>query len=120
MLFPIYKRIRELRKNLGLTQSEFAEKIGVDSKMISYYENGKSLPSVDALVKIAELFDVSIDYLLLENAPKRSLKQMGDVELMEQISELDKLTEEDRESIKHIIKSLITKNKVKDLMASAS
>jgi transcriptional regulator with XRE-family HTH domain len=117
---PIFKRIKELRKNKGFTQGELAEKMNFDSKMISYYENGKSIPSVDALIKLAEIFDVSVDYLLFEDSPKRSLKQPGDKELIEQMSELDKLTEEDQYSIKHIIKSLIAKNKVKEFINKAS
>ncbi len=117
---PISQRIKELRKIKGVTQGELAEEIGVDMKMVSYYETGKSIPSVDALIKIAMIFDVTVDYLLFEDSPKRPLKQTGDNELIEMLSELDKLTEEDKQSMKHIIKSLITKNKVTDLVTRAS
>jgi transcriptional regulator with XRE-family HTH domain len=117
---PINIKFKELRKSLGLTQEELANKMGVDSKMISFYENGKSMPSIDAFIKLAEIFDVSADYLLFEDSPKRPLKQSGDKELLEQMAEFDKLTEEDKNSLKHIIKSFIAKNQVKDFMSKVS
>ncbi|MCP4137601.1 MAG: helix-turn-helix transcriptional regulator [bacterium] len=114
---PIAKRLKELRKEKNLKQNELAEQMGMDNKMISHYENGKSIPSIDALMKIAVIFDISVDYLLFEESPRRPLKQSGDRELIEYVSNMDKLTEEDRDSIKHIIKSLIVKNKVKSFMS---
>ncbi len=117
---PIDRRIKELRKEKGLTQGELAQKIDVDIKMISYYENGKSVPSIDVLIKLAETFDVTVDYLLFEDTPKRPLHQSGDPELIEQMANLDKLTEEDRSSLKHIINSLVAKNRVKDFISKVS
>ena len=56
--------IKELRKKHKLTQSELANKIGVTTSSIGMYETEVRQPSYGVLCKIAEVFDVSVDYLL--------------------------------------------------------
>lgn len=57
-------RIREYRLKRGLTQGQIAEKLGMTEANFSSYERGKSIPPGDKLKQIAELLDVSTDYLL--------------------------------------------------------
>ena len=59
------ERLRRLRRDANITQSDLASHIGVVPSAIGKYErlNG-AYPSVDALIKIADYFNVSIDYLL--------------------------------------------------------
>lgn len=57
-------RIQELRKEAGMTQAELAAKIGVNPVTMSRYENGDRHPKIDKLEKMAELFVVTVDYLL--------------------------------------------------------
>lgn len=54
----------ELRKNRDMSQEELADKIGVSQKSISKYEKQDVRPSWEAMINIANLFNVSIDYLL--------------------------------------------------------
>ena len=56
--------LRELRKDHGMTQADLAEKLSLSPLTISAYECGRSSPDDDIKVKIAQLFDVSLDYLL--------------------------------------------------------
>lgn len=58
------KFIAELRKEQGLTQEQFGEKIGVTNKTVSRWETGNYLPPADALMIMSELFGVSINELL--------------------------------------------------------
>lgn len=59
------ERLRRLRKDFDITQSQLAEVIGVVPSAIGKYERlPQSFPSVEALVKIADYFNVSIDFLL--------------------------------------------------------
>lgn len=58
------KRLYELRENANLKQTELAEKVSLKSSAISKYEKGLTQPSMDTLMKFAELFNVSTDYLL--------------------------------------------------------
>lgn len=60
----MYFRLYELRKAKNMTQQRLAVDLGIDQTSISSYECGKYLPTVEVLVKIAEYFGVSTDYLL--------------------------------------------------------
>lgn len=57
-------RLKEIRKENNLTQSELGKILGVGKTTISMYENGNSTPNDEIKLKIAEDFDVSLDYLL--------------------------------------------------------
>ena len=56
--------IAKLRKEKGLTQEQFGDKMGVTNKTVSRWETGKYLPPADVLLLMSELFDVSINELL--------------------------------------------------------
>ena len=58
------ERIKTLRKEKGLTQSQLADKLGVTDKAVSKWEVGEANPDIELLAKLAEIFDVTIDYLL--------------------------------------------------------
>ncbi len=55
--------IAELRKTTGMTQKQFSKIFGVCESSIAHYEQGKTIPSADILLKYADYFDVNIDYL---------------------------------------------------------
>jgi len=59
-----YKRLRNTRKANSLTQEELAEKADISRVMISRYESGSVMPTVDVLVSLADALNVSTDYLL--------------------------------------------------------
>lgn len=56
--------LQELRKDKGWKQSDLAEMLGLSKSAVGSYESGVSEPSFDNLVKISDLFNVNIDYLL--------------------------------------------------------
>lgn len=58
------EKIRELREKRGFSQEELGVLIGKTRDNISSYEIGRSAPQPDTLIKLADLFKVSIDYLL--------------------------------------------------------
>lgn len=59
------ERILRLRAARGWSQREFARRVGVASKsVISYYELGERFPSYETLIRLADVFNVSTDYLL--------------------------------------------------------
>lgn len=57
-------RIRDLREDRDLRQSDLARETGIDQRTISNYETGKTAPDAYALIKLADYFNVSIDYLV--------------------------------------------------------
>ena len=63
-------RIKNLRLTKGLNQVQLADKLGVKKQSISNWENDNIMPSVDMLVKIADFFGVTTDYLLAREIPR--------------------------------------------------
>lgn len=59
-----YNKLRVLRKNNGLLQKDLAKKLGVSLSLVGMWEIGKSVPTGDDIKRMANLFDVSTDYLL--------------------------------------------------------
>lgn len=70
----ISKNISELRKKHNLTQLQLAEKLNYSDKAISKWERGESIPDVTVLVEMAELFSVSLDYLVTGKEKKEGPK----------------------------------------------
>ena len=57
-------RIRDLREDMDLRQIDVAKATGIDQKTLSNYETGKTNPDSYALIKLADFFGVTIDYLV--------------------------------------------------------
>lgn len=60
----IYKRIRDLRKDADLTQTELSKYLNLTKRSYSHYENGTRNLPIDILISIADFHNVSTDYLL--------------------------------------------------------
>lgn len=58
------KKLRLLREANNLTQKQMANILNVTQKTVSTYENGLTEPDISTMIKIADFFDVSLDYLL--------------------------------------------------------
>jgi transcriptional regulator with XRE-family HTH domain len=71
----IANNITELRKAIPLTQAELAEKLNYSDKAVSKWERGESIPDVIVLKEIADIFGVTVDYLLEETHPLNGLAQ---------------------------------------------
>ena len=71
LAYDLGKRIRELRLKQGWTQRELAQRIGIHKSVISYFELGERYPAYDKLLRIADTFHVSTDYLLRGGEPSQ-------------------------------------------------
>ena len=56
--------MKQLRKSRGLTQLAVQMKTGIEQALLSKFENGERVPPTETLVKLADFYDVSVDYLL--------------------------------------------------------
>ena len=65
------ENIRALRISYGYNQVEFSKKLGVTKQCVSNWENDNVVPSIEMLVKIADLFNVTTDFLLGRNDKKQ-------------------------------------------------
>lgn len=62
-MFDFGERLKNLRKENNWTQERLANKIGLSKTVISKYENNIQMPTLDTLIKMAVLFNVSMDYI---------------------------------------------------------
>ncbi|MCD7919868.1 MAG: helix-turn-helix domain-containing protein [Clostridiales bacterium] len=60
----ICEKLKKARAGAGMTQEQVAEKIGVSRQTISNWENGKTLPDVMSVIKLSDLYQVTLDELL--------------------------------------------------------
>jgi len=60
----IADRIQYLRKQRGLSQDELADKIGVSRQAVSKWESEQSMPDLDKIIVMSDLFEVTTDYIL--------------------------------------------------------
>lgn len=68
------KRIAELRKQLGYSQETFAEELFVTRSLLSKIETGVRNPTISMLIDIADIADVTIDYLIRGSSELRRIK----------------------------------------------
>jgi transcriptional regulator with XRE-family HTH domain len=64
LIMSIEERLQTLRRAKGLSQEQLAEVLGVSRQAVSKWESGQSLPEIEKLIAMSELFEVSIDHIL--------------------------------------------------------
>lgn len=107
------EKITRLRKEKKLSQIDIASNIGVSRDAISKYERGDIVPSVENAKKIADVLDVSLDYLVSEEERQEAI----DNKMMQRIRELQKLSETDQQSILSVIDAFVRDSKTKQAYA---
>ena len=96
-IFDFGLRLRELREKKRLSQQQLADWLGLTRSSISNYENNTQTPPADTLVRFADIYGVSVDYLLgVKNDRKRVLVIEGLTPSQEKALEI--LAEEFREA----------------------
>ena len=91
------KKIRNLRENKGINQEKLGKMLGLSASTVGMYEQGRRQPDNETLIKIAEFFDVSTDYLLGITEVKNYNKPYAeniDKELFVKLSSLNKKEKE--------------------------
>lgn len=108
-MFPL--KIKELRLSKKMTQQEIANKLGITRPAYTAYENGKREPDFTILQSLAEIFEVSTDYLLgrKENQDNRSANTYTDTDLDNMIDNAmsfdgEPISDHDREVIRAYLK----------------
>jgi transcriptional regulator with XRE-family HTH domain len=114
------EKIKQLRQEKGYSQTFLEKRSGVNSKLLSKYENGRIIPTADTLRKIAEGLDISADYLIFDNVPKDGRCQLNDLELFERFKEVELMDSENRKMIVNLIDAVIIKTKVQQAIMPAS
>lgn len=93
-MIAIGERIIQLRTAKNWSQDDLAREIGASRVMIGKYERADSSPSIEVIIKLAEVFDVSIDYLLGSGLTARY-----DTDILLRLDELQSMPADERQRI---------------------
>ena len=102
------ERLKELRKQAKLTQVELAGKLGIVQSSYADWERGKKKPTQDNLVKIAQVLNVSVDYLVGNSEEKSD--DLDNIELLFRMNSKG-LTEKEKEIFKKELIEFMEKRK---------
>lgn len=75
------KNLKVLREAAGMSQKQLAEAIGVSQQSINKYENHNIEPDIGTLIRIADCFDTSVDYLIGHTAVRHKIESVKQYEL---------------------------------------
>lgn len=109
------QRLRTLRRQRNLSQTELGEKAGVHYTHISKYERDVSMPSVETVRGLAEALGVSTDFLVEGDKDDAARARFQDRELLRQFQEVEKLSDEDKQLVKRFLDALLFKHKVESM-----
>ena len=108
-------RIKFLREELNMTQQELADKLEGAKSTIAMYEKGDRKPSLEVLVKLSEIFNCSIDYILgksdIRNPEKQEEDPLGLAKIGFNMKDYNPPTETQREQIKGLLEVIMKDNK---------
>ncbi len=112
--FP--ERLKMLREEKGLLQRELAEKLNLSRVAITHYEQGTRFPEWDTLQGMADLFDVSVDYLLGRTEQRRGHVKEGPENISTHRTDdpMSELPEEARKSIEEFKEFILRKYRKKE------
>ena len=88
-LIKLGGRIRELRKDSGMSQKELAEYLGVSTSAVGMYEQGRREPDSEKLSGMCEIFSVTMDYLLGRRETAYTVPETSDI-----VEAFDQMTNE--------------------------
>ncbi len=110
------ERLRALRKQKNLSQTELGQLAGLHYTHIGRFERGASRPGSDTLKRLADALGVSGDYLL-EGATEEAAKaRFEDRELLKQFHEVERLPAEDKYIVKALLDAFLTKKQLQTLV----
>jgi transcriptional regulator with XRE-family HTH domain len=108
-------KIQTLRKQHGWSQQQLAKKIGTSGPIVGRYERGEMTPSVEVAKKLADTFDVTLDYLVDDTGRAAEIK---DKAMLRRIMEIQALDTEEQKTIVHVLDSLLRDAKAKKAYAA--
>jgi transcriptional regulator with XRE-family HTH domain len=102
--------VSELRKQRGISQTDLASQLGIHKNVLGRYERNEVFPSIDIARKIADILDVSLDFL----TGKENVQI--DKNTSSRILEVSRFEDTDRDHIFSVIDAFIAKRKIQSIM----
>ena len=110
-------RIQELRKANNLTQADLANKIGISLPQLQRYENKNIQPSADILNNIAEVFNVSLDFLVNGDTNQKAKATLKNANILAKFKEVEALPDNEQSMIINVVNALIRDYKTRQAYA---
>lgn len=111
-MLNIGDKIIQLRKLHNLSQTDLAKKVEASRTIIGNYERNENTPSIEMIIKISKVFNVSVDYIIGEGV----LSQY-DKEVLKRIDDIEKLDDETKNKMFFLIDNIIQNFKTKQAFA---
>jgi transcriptional regulator with XRE-family HTH domain len=96
-------RLQTLRKKVGLSQKDLADKIKISKSMLSRYENHNVQPPADILNKLSNALNTSVDFLLNGTKDEKAKASLKNTELLQTFKEVDEMPDKDQSLLLHFI-----------------
>jgi len=109
-------RIKRKRKELGMSQTELANKVGISYAQIGRYETKDTQPPTKTLTTIADVLGVSPDFLIYGSSDEKAKTKLSDPELINQFMAIEEMDADDRNVVKKLIDAFITKKQIQKLV----
>ena len=106
--FP--ERLKELRKTRKINQQALSKHLNYGYTAVANYESGRNQPSLDTVKKIAQYFDVTVDYLIGASDYPRSEKDITDKEA-ELLKIFRRINDEERDALLKVVNLMFQENK---------
>ncbi len=113
-------RLKQLRTQRGLSQTELAKAVGVHYNHIGRYERGQSKPTAETLTRLAEALGVSGDFLMEGRADEAAKATFEDRDLLMQFKEVERLNETDKHLVKEFLNAFLTKKRLESMMGNTA
>jgi transcriptional regulator with XRE-family HTH domain len=110
------ERLRSLRKQKNLSQTELGQQAGLHYTHIGRFERGLSRPGGDTLKRLADALDVTGDYLLEGAEDEAAKAKFSDRELLKQFQEVERLPDADKHVVKTLLDAFLTKKQLQTLL----
>jgi transcriptional regulator with XRE-family HTH domain len=113
------KKLKKLRKEKKITQNKLSEKLGFSPRYMSKIEAGMTQPSMETFKKLADFFQVPVEFLVSETEETNNLATapIRNKELLKAFIEVDQLSQEDQKLALGLLNALVMNNKLKALLA---
>ena len=110
------ERIRKLRKARGWSQTELGEKLGgLSQRAISGYENGSTSPSIITVIEMADLFEVTLDHLLVGKVAVGDGTSVVSQAVLDRLDRIEDLPEEEKELVDKLLDTFIERDRLRRL-----
>jgi transcriptional regulator with XRE-family HTH domain len=113
----IGEKLKQTRKLKGISQAELSEKVNVHVTNIARYETNKQTPTIEVLKRIADYYDITVDYFVSEDSEIKPASRIRDKVLLEKFEKIEDFSDDEKKVVIELIDAFIAKHKIKEMVS---